>query len=258
VSTLPLVWMAEALRENGLRVREVQGWRTRGRPHSFLPRGVVFHHTASNRHSGPRPALGTVVKGRPLPDGTFLFGPLCNVLVGRDGVAYLVAAGRANHAGLGGPWQNIPVDSGNMYMAGVEVENDGIGEPWRKELLQVCEVVFATILIGLRRSPAFLVGHKEWAPHRKSDPARIPMDQYRRQVAGRILAIKRPHQGPPAPPSRPPPRFDIYVVRPGDTLFGIATRHDMSVPALMQVNGLSGTLIHPGDKLRVKHRAPQT
>jgi LysM repeat protein len=83
------------------------------------------------------------------------------------------------------------------------------------------------------------------------------MDQYRRQVARRILAIKRPHRGAPAPPHRPPSRFDIYVVRPGDTLFGIAARHDMSVPALMQVNGLSGTLIHSGDKLRVKHRAPQ-
>jgi LysM domain/N-acetylmuramoyl-L-alanine amidase len=198
-----------------------------------------------------------VVKGRPLSDGTFLFGPLCNVLVGRAGVVYLVAAGRANHAGLGGPWRNIPVDSGNIYMAGVEVENDGIGEPWRKELLQVCEVVFATLLIGLGRGPAFLVGHKEWAPHRKTDPARIPMDQYRGQVAGRVLALKRPHKEPPAPPDRPRPRFDIYVVRPGGTLFGIATRHDMSVSELMQANGLSGTLIHPGDKLRVKHRPPQ-
>ena len=197
---LPLLWMGDALRENGLDVREVQGWRTRGRPHPFLPHGAVFHHTASNRHSGPRPALGTVVKGRPMADGTFLFGPLCNVLVGRNGMVYLVAAGRANHAGLGGPWRTIPVDSGNMYMAGVEVENDGIGEPWRKDLLQVCGVVFATLLIGLGRETGFLVGHKEWAPHRKTDPAQIPMDRYRQQVARRIQAIKRPHT-PPAPPT---------------------------------------------------------
>ena len=108
LSDAPLVWMARALRRSGLVVKEVKGWRSRGRPLSFDPRGVVFHHTASNRNSGPRPALGTVLDGRQLPDGTFLPGPLCNILVGRDNVVYLVAAGRANHAGLGGPGRTSP------------------------------------------------------------------------------------------------------------------------------------------------------
>lgn len=253
MSDFPIVWMAAAFRENGLRVREVRGWKTRGRPYDFSPRGVVFHHTASNRHSGPKPALGTVVKGRSLPDGTFLPGPLCNVLIGRDGVVYLVAAGRANHAGLGGPWRTIPLDSGNKYMVGVEVENDGIGEPWSRALLQVCDLVFATLLIGLRRGAVSLAGHKEWAPRRKKDPAAIPMDHYRHRVARQMQAIKRAKE---RPPPRPPSRLQIYVVKPGDTLFGIATRHDMSVEKLMDVNGLTGTLIHPGDKLKVKRRGP--
>lgn len=272
LSDAPLVWMADALRGSGLVVKEVKGWRTRGRPTSFDPRGVVFHHTASNRNSGARPALGTVLNGRQLADGTALPGPLCNILVGRDNVLYLVAAGRANHAGLGGPWQSIPVDSGNKYMVGVEVENDGVGEPFEKELLHVCEVAFATLLVGLGRGAKFLTGHKEWAPHRKSDPARIDMDQYRQRVAQEIRALKqgiheppRPQkpQGPPKPPKpeptqpqapqpTPDPTLDTYMVKAGDTLFAIATSHGMSVQELMSLNGLKETLIHPGDKLKVK------
>jgi LysM domain/N-acetylmuramoyl-L-alanine amidase len=267
LSDLPLAWMAAALRESGLVVKEVKGWRTRGRPVSFDPRGVVFHHTASNRNSGPRPALGTVLNGRTLADGSPLPGPLCNILVGRDSVMYLVAAGRANHAGLGGPWRNIPVDSGNKYMIGVEVENDGIGEPFSKELLQACEVAFATLLVRLGRGAGFLAGHKEWAPHRKTDPARVQMDQFRQRVAKEMRALKQGKPGgpqkPPQPQKLPQPQpqagqpaasaaSDIYVVKAGDTLFAIATKHGMSVDELMKLNGLTGTLIHPGDKLKVK------
>src|SRR6266542_4137108 len=255
MSDPPLTWMAAALRENGLRVREVKGWKTRGRPSSFSPRGVVFHHTASNAKSGAAPALGICVKGR-----SDLPGPLCNVMVGRDGTVYLIAAGRANHAGLGGPLRSIPKDSGNMYMAGVEVENDGVGEPFRKELLQVCEVVFATLLLGLRRRAKMLVGHKEWAPHRKSDPARIDMDQFRHRVAQEIRAIKLGKQEPKTEPKKgpqqpqkprptPAPALDTHVVEAGDTLFAIATRRGMSVQELMELNGLQDTVIRPGDKL---------
>lgn len=209
-----------------------------GSSHDFAPRGVVFHHTASNRHSGPCPSLGTVVKGRPVDDGTFVFGPLCHILA-RDGVVYLVAAGRASHAGFGGPWRNIPMDSANMYTVGVEVENDGDEEPWSLELLEVCDVVFATLLIGLRRRE-FPFGHKEWAPHRKMDPARISMDEYRQKVARVIKQIKW-SQLPPVPPSS----VDIYVVKPGDTVFSIATRHGMSVQELIGINRLTATVIPP-------------
>lgn len=167
----PLTWMAEAFRENGLKVKEVQGWRTAGRPFTFAPIGVVFHHTASNPARGPAAALGTVTHGRAATVTTpALPGPLCNVLVGRDSSVYLVAAGYANHAGSGGPFRTVPLDSGNRYLAGVEVENDGLGEVWTEELLDTCAVVFATFLIGFRRNESWLIGHKEWTT-RKPDPA---------------------------------------------------------------------------------------
>lgn len=42
-----------------------------------------------------------------------------------------------------------------------------------------------------------------------------------------------------------------YVVRSGDTLTGIAARHDMSVERLRSLNGLDRGHIRPGEKLRV-------
>lgn len=251
MSDFPLTWMADAFRQNGLSVRESKGWRRAGSG-SFAPRGVLFHHTASNRRSGAKPALGIVVKGRagvkPLPP------PLCNVLIGRDGVVYLIAAGRAHHAGFGGPWGNIPKNSGNKYTVGVEVENDGVGEPWREELLQVCDVVFATLLIGLHRSAKFLAGHKEWAPRRKIDPAGIVMKKYRDRVDQEIRAIKQAQEPKgPRPARRKPAPAGVYVVKAGDTLFAIARSHGMSLSALRKLNPqVKGDLIHPGDRLKVR------
>ena len=173
-----ITWLGDVLRAADLKVIETNGWKTRTRPYSFLPRAVMFHHTASNRNGGDAPALNTVTFGRPdLP------GPLCNVLVSRSGICYLIAAGRCNHAGYGGPWRDIPKDSGNLYSVGIEVENDGIGEPWPEHQLDVCFAAFAAICEQLKVDHGWMLGHKEWAPDRKIDPARIDMKWARTETA---------------------------------------------------------------------------
>jgi LysM repeat protein len=53
----------------------------------------------------------------------------------------------------------------------------------------------------------------------------------------------------PPPPPTPTPPYTTYVVQAGDTLSGIASRFDVTVQALMQANGLSGTLINIGTSL---------
>lgn len=239
MSAGPITWMEAALRTNGLRVREVKGWKSRGRPGSFSPRGAMFHHTASGRSGGNAPGLGVVVNGRP-----GINGPLCNILVARDGTVHLVAAGRANHAGKGGPLHGIPEDSGNAHLIGVEVENDGVREPWSSELLQACDVVFATLLLGLRRKSDWLVGHKEWAPNRKIDPARIDMTKYRRRVSAEMRTL--------AGGFSPPSGEKHHTVERGDTLFSIGQRHRVSVDELKRLNGLETDLIRVGDVLKVR------
>ena len=82
--------VAAILKARGIRVAEVEGWTTRGHS-TFAPRAVVCHWTAAGRS-----VTSLLVHGRPgIP------GPLCNfeVLPGSDGVK-LVAAGKANHAGV--------------------------------------------------------------------------------------------------------------------------------------------------------------
>lgn len=168
--------LARDLKKHGVKVRKVKGWRTRGREGAFEPRGVLFHHTASNPASGDAPALGICTVGR-----SDLPGPLCQFLVGRDGTVYFIAAGRANHAGLGGPIKGIPQDSGNSYLYGVECENSGVGEPWPSKQREAIAILFALLLKRMKRGARMVIGHKEYTS-RKIDPNGIDLNAFRKRV----------------------------------------------------------------------------
>ncbi len=47
-------------------------------------------------------------------------------------------------------------------------------------------------------------------------------------------------------------QYDEYVVQPGDHMTKIARLHQMSVAELQQINQIIGTIIHPGDRLKVR------
>jgi hypothetical protein len=180
-----LVGLGKALKRAGLKTRKVQGWETRGRfPAKF--RATTFHHTASNKNSGDAPCLGLVTRGTSLVPG-----PLCNILISRSGVVYLVAAGKANHAGLGGPLRGVPENSANLMSVGFECENDGRGEPWGRKQLEAINLATAVTLRFLGRRARRHFAHKEWAPRRKSDPAGIDMVRDRRRVAKMLRILRR-------------------------------------------------------------------
>lgn len=153
--------IANRLRAAGLRVSEVAGWQGRGST-SFNPRGAVNHHTAGGAN-GRTPSLNTVVYGR-----RDLNGPLCHVLQSRepDGndIAYVVAAGRANHAGSGG-WRGL---SGNSSVYGLEIEHVGTSRLSIGRQRTAARIIAA--LIG-NTNASMVCQHSEWAPRRKIDAA---------------------------------------------------------------------------------------
>lgn len=165
--------LADELRRHDLAVVEVAGWQTRGSS-TFHPGGSVNHHTAGSPR-GNAPSLGVCIRGR---EG--LPGPLCNVLLGRDGTCYVIAAGRANHAGRGG-WAGL---SGNASVWGLEVENVGTpAEPWtgaQVDRMARVHAAFAGLSGFCERS---VCQHKEWAPARKVDAHSIDGDAFRSMVA---------------------------------------------------------------------------
>ena len=163
--------IADRLRRAGLKVVEVAGWKDRGNS-TFDPDGSVDHHTAGARN-GNVPSLAVCIYGRPdVP------GPLCHVLIGRDNTCYVIAAGRANHAGTGG-WSGI---SGNRNVYGIERENVGTtAEPWTAKQTEIAARAHAA-LIG-RRNPLLVCEHKEWAPNRKVDAHSISGGTMRALVA---------------------------------------------------------------------------
>lgn len=182
--------IANRLRAAGLNVVEVAGWQTRGSD-SFNPRGSVDHHTAGPR-SGNAPSLSVCINGR-----ADLPGPLCNVLVGRDNTCYVIAAGRANHAGSGG-WKGL---SGNASVFGVERENVGTGaEPWRPDQTDAAARIHAALISNHGADSALVCEHKEWAPRRKVDAFGVDGNQMRLLVA-KYLAGGGTPVAPPADPA---------------------------------------------------------
>lgn len=123
---------------HGVRVVYFDGWDNRGNGLTFQPRGLVEHWDASTVAAGNWGALSVIINGRggasPVPPPLSQFqGARC-----LDGVPTMgiVAAGRANHAGTGGPYRLpdgtvIPLDSGNRYMYGREFAWAGPGETLR-------------------------------------------------------------------------------------------------------------------------------
>lgn len=193
------IGIAGRLRRAGLNVVEVAGWQTRGSS-TFNPRGFVWHHTAGPAR-GNAPSLTICTYGR-----AGLPGPLCNVFQARDNTIYVVAAGRANHAGTGG-WKGL---SGNSSVYGIEIENTGTGsEPWRLDQLDVAAKVAAALL----GNPSMSCHHKEWTG-RKVDMHTVSGDAMRAQTQ-KVMA---PPPAPgPAPAPQDPEEDEVSYIKTTDT-----------------------------------------
>ena len=177
-----LTWLPEILEAAGLKVAEQPGWRTRGIGDMGAVRGVICHHTAGPK-TGNMPSLGIITNGR-----SDLRGPLAQLGLGRDGTFYVVAAGRAQHAGKG-KWRGIT--TGNTSFIGIEAENTGLpDDPWPDVQMDAYRRGVAAILKKIDASAAMCAGHKEYAlpAGRKSDPD-FDMDDFRAKVGAILTGI---------------------------------------------------------------------
>lgn len=172
-----LTWLPDVLKNAGLRVALVPGWENRGRGDVARIFGVLCHHTAGPRN-GNMPSLNILINGR-----SDLPGPLAQLGLGRDGTYYVIAAGRANHAGRG----NLNgVVNGNTNLIGIEAENTGLPNdfPWPEVQMDAYHRGVAAILTHIGQGVEFCAGHKEYAlpKGRKTDPD-LDMNAFRASVA---------------------------------------------------------------------------
>ncbi len=190
---MALTWLARRLRNGGLRVGEVDGWRDRGRPGAFAPQGVLIHHTAGARASdaNPNPSLSTVINGR-----SDLPGPLAQVLVGYDGVCWVVAAGRTNNAGAANASGPLPATSdGNALYVGIEIDYrvnpDGSFNQNPSAIQKGAAIVAAAAIVTkLGHGHRYVRGHKETSTTGKIDPKFLmPMPDFRDEVR-KMIDIK--------------------------------------------------------------------
>lgn len=186
--------MFAALRAEGCDVREYRNWRTRNRNEKgdWGPvNGVMMHHTATPASIDGVALCYNGYKALP--------GPLCQGVISRTGVVWLISAGRANHAGLGDkdvlaavvredydgypPKDDVADTDGNSHFYGFECENLGDGkDPW-PHAQRVAMVRAASALCRAHEwSARSVIGHKEWQPG-KIDPKDIDMRSFRDEVA---------------------------------------------------------------------------
>ncbi|WP_344874848.1 N-acetylmuramoyl-L-alanine amidase [Allokutzneria multivorans] len=164
--------MADVLRDAGLRVEEVDGWRSRGAGTMRDVRGVLLHHTVGPP-TGNMPSLGALLRGT-----SRVPPPLANLGLARDGTWFTVSAGVANHAG-DGAWPGLPTNNGNPHLIGVEAESTGEASgDWTAEQLESYPRGVAALLKHLDLPAERAIAHKEWAlpKGRKIDPAGWPGD----------------------------------------------------------------------------------
>ena len=136
---------------------------------------------------------------------------MAQLSLGRDGTYYVVAAGRANHAGAG-IWNGIT--TGNTNFIGIEAENTGVaGDDWPDVQMDAYRRGVAAILAKIGADVSMCCGHKEYAPTRKIDPD-FDMVDFRNKV-GAILR----GETPPAPliPASEPDGQNRATIRRGAT-----------------------------------------
>ncbi|MET7638396.1 peptidoglycan recognition family protein [Streptomyces sp. NPDC005438] len=187
--------LLDALKDEGVTVKEVREWRTHNRNNKGPwggVNGVMIHHTVT---TGSKATVDICYDGH-----ASLPGPLCHGVITKDGTVHLVGHGRANHAGLGDddvyravvaekkslPDPNEQNTDGNIHFYGFECENLGDGEdPWPEEQMEAIVRAAAALCRHHGWSERSVIGHKEWT-NQKVDPRGFSMDTLRERIGEQL------------------------------------------------------------------------
>lgn len=187
-------WLADELRAAGLKVVEINGWQNRGRPAStghFDPKGAsTVHHTgATTSASNPAAGLSLLINGR-----SDLPGPLCQIATAYDGTVYVIAAGRANHAGrVGKPGQmGMPFGSdGNAQSIGNEVMTNGT-QKMPEAQKEAIAIAHAVICLHWSRNEVWTHRHADISGTGKWDIGQWSTEYLRSRVGDAISDLSKP------------------------------------------------------------------
>lgn len=214
-----------------------------------------MHHTAFGQVGGVTAALRTVIGGR-----NDLPGPLCQVYIDRAGQVHMIAAGRANHAGPGyrptrdaaqsgtavtywqAPGADTRGEDGNRWWLGIEVENDGVGEPYTPAVIEAMVTVCAAWVDAFGWHQTAVVHHRQHTRRKVDMRLDIDMPFW---VGVKIYAhyMDLP-PGPQPVPNTPPSTWELFDVN--------IRQHTVAIPLDGQGNGygdalcsISNVLGHP-------------
>jgi hypothetical protein len=165
-----LLELADIARGAGLAVVEVDDWQYRARSSGGYdgdrPWAFVWHHTASQTTA--QNDVNYIVAGN---DDS----PIANLYLARDGVVWVCAGGATNTNGKGGPYAvsrgTVPVDSLNTHGVSCEIANSGVGESYPQVQIDAAFRLSLAVCDALWLEPTDALGHFDWTPGRKIDPA---------------------------------------------------------------------------------------
>lgn len=204
------LWLPAQFKKWGVRFKLVEGWETRGRPLSagyFDPNASLTHHTGTTSSAArPAPSLSTIINGR-----SDLKGPLAQVSTDYNGLTYIIAAGRANHAGKARATMGNPAGDGNAMYIGNEVQTNGTQKMPQAQYDAVV-LVAAAIADYFKQTTATKVGlHATTSLSGKWDlgagngtVAPYSITRFRADVANRLRLGPPSVAKPPVVPTTPP------------------------------------------------------
>ena len=197
------------LMKAGLTVVEISGWQTRCRPAStggFAPVGVLNHHTGSADRIGDLADDLAYAKWLANIGRADLPAPLVQLALSLEGTVYVLAAGRANHAGTARASGSVASGDGKSLYVGIEWMLSGLQEI-PPQMMAAGAILNAVLLEILGSSVQAVSCHYQTSVTGKwdiGDPHGISFDGHRVLDVPKFRAqVKRARRALNPPPPMP-------------------------------------------------------